>query len=154
MIATQVAGKWVHRKDRKIVSLAGTSRGEPKLFANLLPIDVYTFPLGDCTNGGISSSSRKLLLAMNEDTAKAIAELGGGPWFNGEPVVMIVERELAGGTYLHAEPVCRPPKGHVGWMAGGNLVYTSDSRFREMSKYPLSLHDRSETVELYNRLCD
>lgn len=32
------------------------------------------------------------------------------------------------------------------YMAGGNFLYTSDSRFREItkSKYPISIHDRYE----------
>jgi len=54
--------------------------------------------------------------------------------------------------YLHIEPVAEP-KG-LGWMAGGTIVYTSDSRFRELSEYPLVLHDRCESQELYNKLSE
>jgi hypothetical protein len=91
---------------------------------------------------------------MNKETAEAVAEAPVPGFWNGMPVVMIVERPIGVGGYLHAEPVVKPPAGNVGWMAGGNLIGSSDSRFREMSRYPLELHDRSETQELYNSLCE
>lgn len=52
----------------------------------------------------------------------------------------------------HAEPV-KAPDG-LPYMAGGCVVYTSDSRFRELSEYPLSLHDRTESQKLYDLLSE
>ena len=66
------------------------------------------------------------------------------------PAVKLVRRNIGGREYLHAEPIDRPDEGCVGWMADGNFIYTPDSRFP--NEYPISLHDRQETQELYDRL--
>lgn len=45
--------------------------------------------------------------------------------------------------YLHIEPMF--DRGNsVGSMFGGNYVTSSDSRFRDIFKYPLPVHDRWE----------
>jgi hypothetical protein len=60
----------------------------------------------------------------------------------------LVRRNLFGREHLHAEPI-DPPTG-VGWMAGGNFIWTSDSRFP--SDYPIAVHDRQESQDQYNML--
>lgn len=79
--------------------------------------------------------------------------LGDGP-FDAEttdkPVVKLVRLQIGGREYLHVEPVAPVPDGYIGYMAGGNFIYTSDSRFP--SDYPLSLHDRIETREMNEAL--
>ena len=111
--------------------------------ARALPIDVYrTTGLGDCTNGGISSHYDTLLLLCDDGHREV--DLDNPP----ENLVKIVERQLWGETHLHIEPYAQPE--HIGWMYGGNIAYTSDSRFK--SRYPLRIHDRQETQEQYDML--
>lgn len=115
-----------------------------------LPISVYkTDRLGDCTNGGITSRYDTLLLIC-EDGFISVDE-DNPP----ENLVKIVTRRYAGGKeYKHIEPYALTDSGCVGWMAGGNLAYSSDSRFRRMSEYPLSVHDRQETQAQYDTMFD
>lgn len=96
---------------------------------------VYRNSLGDCTNGGISESRRELYILS---TTK-------GPF---EPqdireCVYIEWREIAGKEYINCKPAYFPKRWY---MAGGNFLYSSDSRFREITKseYPISIHDRYE----------
>lgn len=55
------------------------------------------------------------------------------------PAVRIVRRNLWGKEYVHAEPVQRGP-----YMFGGTYIATSDSRSKNISQYPIPLHDRVE----------
>jgi hypothetical protein len=96
----------------------------------------------DCTNGGITSKVSKAILVgdgipeiftPNEDA----------------PALRLVRRNIDG-EYLHAEPVEGKDAKRVGWMTGGNFIYTSDARFP--SRQPISVHDRQETVEQYEAL--
>ena len=52
-----------------------------------------------------------------------------------------------GGEYLHVEPVDQQPEGRTSYMFGGCYVGSSDGRFP--SRYPLALHDRTETWAQY-----
>lgn len=97
--------------------------------------EVYKSGLGDCTNGGISANRGRLyILAATK-----------GPF---EPqdireCVYIEWRDACGEEYID----CKPAYCRKRWyMAGGNFLYTSDSRFKEItkSKYPISIHDRYE----------
>lgn len=100
-----------------------------------LTAEVYRSELGDCTNGGISSNARELYILA---TTK-------GPF---EPddirkCVYIEQREIMGEKYVN----CKPAYFRRRWyMAGGNFLYTSDSRFKEITKlsYPIAIHDRYE----------
>lgn len=91
--------------------------------------------LGDCTNGGISSHAGELYILSEKK----------GP-FEPEDIrqcVYIEWREVCGEPYID----CKPAYFRKRWyMAGGNFLYTSDSRFVEItkSKYPISIHDRYE----------
>lgn len=107
-----------------------------------LRVSIYSSKdIGNCSNGGISSKYDNLIFVDAE-----------GP-FEGtkENSVRLVRRKLWGKEYLHAEPI-EKPEGMVGPMAGGCFIYSSDSRFREVSKYPIPLHDRFETPEQYKHL--
>lgn len=96
---------------------------------------VYRSDLGDCTNDGISSERRELYILAKEK----------GP-FEPEDIrecVYIEWRDVCGELYID----CKPAYFKKHWyMAGGNFLYTSDSRFREITKsqYPISIHDRYE----------
>lgn len=99
-----------------------------------LRAEVYRDSLGDCTNSGISATRDSLyILGCN------------GPLEAGDlrECVKIERRELLGSEYLSAKPVYFPDRWY---MAGGNFLYTSDSRFREYtgSNYPVPIHDRYE----------
>ena len=121
-----------------------------------LSVNVYEhkyeiFPDNDCTNGGISSRHKTLYL-LCEDQEKAQKEAWN--WSkvdeNDERLIKIVRSTPCGRPYVHAEPVNDPNKREIGYMFGGNFIYTSDSRFPE--NYPIPLHDRSETWEDYDAL--
>lgn len=58
------------------------------------------------------------------------------------PAVRIVQRNIAGKPYIHAEPM---EKGNYAF--GGSFIYSSDSRFSAISSYPIPLHDRDMTKE-------
>lgn len=91
--------------------------------------------LGDCTNDGISAHAQELYILASEK----------GPF---EPddirkCVYIEWRQICGEQYIN----CKPAYCRKRWyMAGGNFLYTSDSRFGQItkSKYPISIHDRYE----------
>lgn len=104
----------------------------------------YGGVISDCTNGGVTSKSERVIL-VPEGVEAPTSTL---------PVLKVVRRMIGGKPYLHAEPANRPGLDSMGtWMAGGNFVYSSDSRFREwVSEYPLSVHDRTETPEQYARM--
>ena len=107
-----------------------------------LRLNIYKDRGGDCSNHGISEKFNDILLICDEGYIDVEGD---------EPnLCKLVVRNLFGNEYKHVEPVAKP-KG-VGWMAGGTIVYTCDSRFRRMSEYPLSLHDRCESQELYDAL--
>lgn len=69
---------------------------------------------------------------------------------NGIPVVKLIRREIQG-EYVHVEPVKRIPLGSVGYMMGGCFIVANQS-MGFPSRYPIPLHDRIETLELYNSM--
>lgn len=100
-----------------------------------LTAEVYRNPLGDCTNDGISSYQRELYVLAAQK----------GP-FEPEDIrqcVYIERREVMGKEYID----CKPAYCRKRWyMMGGNFLYTSDSRFKEITgiSYPIAIHDRYE----------
>lgn len=112
-----------------------------------LPIKVFRDSRGcDCTNDGISRRYDTLLLICEEGYEEV--DESNPP----ENLVKIVTRFIAGSEYKHIEPYAAVDSGNVGWMSGGNIAYSCDSRFSRMSQYPLSVHDRQESQELYDML--
>lgn len=110
-----------------------------------LPISIFKdSKIGDCSNNGISSRYTEVLLICDEGFINI--DENNPP----ENLVKLVTRNLFGREHKHIEPVARPTG--VGWMSGGSLVYSCDSRFRRMSEYPLCLHDRQETQEQYDSM--
>lgn len=102
--------------------------------------------IGNCSNNGISERYDSVLL-LHENGFIRIDEENPP-----ENLVKLVVRNIGGKEYKHLEPVASPDKGAVGWMAGGSYAGCSDARFSELSDYPLSLHDRQESQELYDRM--
>lgn len=110
-----------------------------------LRISVYRNELyKGCSNRGISEKYDNLLLVC-EDGNIEIDE-NNLP----ENLVIMVTRNLFGREHKHIEPYARPT--YLGWMSGGAVAYSSDSRFE--SDYPLCIHDRQETQEVYDRNFD
>jgi hypothetical protein len=90
----------------------------------------------DATNGGVTATADEALLVG--DGIPQIFDDDGT-----RPVLKVVERVFFGEVYRHLEPVEPVKRGNVGYMYGGNIGYTSDSRFP--GDYPLKIHDRQET---------
>lgn len=103
-----------------------------------IPLYIYdNKAYGNCSNNGISTRFNTVLLIHPEGFIEVDDE--NPP----ENLVKIVTRDFGfRGTFTHIEPVARPTG--CGWMFGGALVYSSDSRFQEISHYALQLHDRQE----------
>jgi len=102
-----------------------------------LIVDIFSNG-SNCSNGGLSSKVTKCTLV-----GRGIAEIFEVT--EEYPPVQIVARELHHGTYLTAYPVnADGTLDKSGAMFGGCFVYSSDSRFREISAYPVPLHDRKE----------
>lgn len=102
---------------------------------------------GDCTNGGITTRYYKFVVTGPE-MPEIFAPSSDAPELR---IDMYQD-------YARLKVVHDPDKntdGLVGGMAGGNFVTTSDSRWRTSynpNGYPLPVHDRYETQELYDIL--
>ena len=96
---------------------------------------IFKSSLGDCTNGGASSFT---------DSAIAVHPKCGEVFSSDldRPAFKLVERDLPQGKYWTAYPFDRDGKPRTNGMAGGNFIYSSDSRFP--NQYPISIHDRFE----------
>lgn len=110
-----------------------------------LLVFVLRSTFGDCTNGGVTAKYDKFVL-----TGPGVPEIFEPSALS--PELRLIVRQLWGKPYYHAEPVLGTPdeKTHCGPMAGGNYVTISDSRLP--FDHPISVHDRFETWELYNRM--
>lgn len=84
----------------------------------------------DATNGGVTATAQEAILVG--PGIPGLFEAG-----EDRPALRLVERVLFGEVYRHLEPV-EPGQ----YMFGGNIAYSSDSRFP--SRYPLKVHDRKE----------
>lgn len=104
--------------------------------------------IGNCSNGGISSRCKQVTVVGLGKRAEIFEPTDDAP------AVKLVKRTIGGRTVVHAEPVNAPPAGHIGWMAGGAFISTSDSRFSEAAGFygAVSLHDRCETPAQYDAL--
>lgn len=98
----------------------------------------------DCTLNGISSKHDHLIIV-----GEGIPERYEGNE-DGSNVVKLVKRFIGGRDYFHAEPINKP-KNTVGAMFGGNYLNATGSMIANLD-YPISIHDRFETQEMYNTL--
>ncbi|MDD3337105.1 MAG: hypothetical protein PHI98_16605 [Eubacteriales bacterium] len=100
--------------------------------------------IGDCTNGGISSRFKELLVECEE------GYINVDPANPPENLVRLAYRRIGGRDVYHLEPTAKATG--VGWMMGGNYAATSDSRFGEMTGIygAIAIHDRTESQELYD----
>ena len=117
-----------------------------------LLVSVYKNPLGDCTNGGISSHATQLLLVnvdgptSNGHAAYPKALLVMERMYGRELVKIVPAEYLEIGEYVEMHPTKK-------WcMMGGNYASTSDSRFHRAveaitgapSYGAVPIHDRIE----------
>ena len=110
-----------------------------------LPVYVFKNEGKDWSNGGITSRFNEILVL--NDKGHVQVDLDNPP----ENLCVYVERELwLGEVFNYIEPYAPKEKGCVGWMYGGCIADTSDSRFQ--SDHPVRIHDRQETQELYDIL--
>jgi hypothetical protein len=104
---------------------------------------------GDSTNGGVTSTHDSFVVVDSQ-----IAGIFEPT--NDMPALKLVRRTFGQSqesqTYIHAEPLAPVPSNCVGYMFGGNFIYSCDSRFREVNQYPIPVHDRIETAAQYDRL--
>ena len=106
-----------------------------------LPVDVYRWDLGDCSLNGVTNpdSGLKLVVAHPRGnlTGTDVKEHG----------YIVLEIQIKQHfthlpPHISARPACIPEKAHT--MMGGNFIYSTDSRFRELSAQPIPVHDRVE----------
>lgn len=111
-----------------------------------LPVSVYRSDfISDCSNGGITSRFKRLLVICPDGSIDVDEE--NPP----ENLCKVVKRHLFGRDVFHIEPVARPTG--AGWMMGGTYAATSDSRFSRLcgDQYgAIAIHDRQESWEQYN----
>lgn len=92
---------------------------------------IFRSSIGDCSHGGVSGRADRVVVVDNAMPGVFAPDAR-------TPAVKLVQR----GKWLHAEPVER--RAGAGPMFGGTFIWSSDSRFRAVSEYPIPLHDRWE----------
>lgn len=104
-----------------------------------LLVYIYQNSLGNCSNDGISKTCHQAVLV-----GEGIDQIFEADPLT-KPAIKVSKKKTFRGDaeYIFVEPV-EKPEGKYGPMFGGCFVYTSDSRFTEISRYPLPLHDRFE----------
>lgn len=85
---------------------------------------------GDCSNNGISKNQNSLLL-IGVNIPKV---------FEAKDIRECVTLDSYI-SYIRCKPVVYKNKHY---MAGGNFIYSSDSRFSDINPYPIAIHDRLE----------
>lgn len=113
-----------------------------------LPVYIYKHKGETCSNGGISERYNEILLLCEDGFINV--DMDNPP----ENLCKVVKRNLWGKDYVHIEPVKEVGKDRAGYMYGGCIVSTSDSRLRKVTgvDYPIDLHDRTESWEDYDRM--
>lgn len=96
-----------------------------------LLVRVYRGQSTDCTNGGITSRVDRLIL-IGEGVPEVFKASPSAPG-------LILKRHYDQWIAVPADM----PEGKRSMM-GGNFVYTSDSRFHNITPYPIPVYDRLE----------
>ena len=109
-----------------------------------LPVYVFKSVFGDSSNGGITSRFNEILVI--NDSGYVTVDLDNPP----DNLCIYVERVLFGEECDYIEPFAKTDDGCVGWMYGGCIADTSDSRFQ--GRHPVKIHDRQETQAQYDLL--
>lgn len=111
-----------------------------------LTVYIYKSGFGDCSNGGISSKYNEILVECPDGNREV--DLDNPP----ENFCVVEKRILWGEKHYFVRPYAKA--NGVGWMYGGCICDTSDSRWRRLTEvdYPLRFHDRTESQEQYDRM--
>ena len=96
---------------------------------------------GDCTGGGVSSLCNYFYLFASHLTFAEVVNYCIEKGMELDRALKLVNRPNL--NYVHAEPVIGRDRYY---MAGGNYIYTCDSRYKILSgiPYPVPVHDRIE----------
>lgn len=105
-------------------------------------VNIYRHAGPDTSNHGVSQKMETMLL-VGPGIPKVFPVAD-------RPVLQLVKKNGTGKFHLIAEPDALPEAGNIGWMFGGNFVYSSDSRFP--SRTPIPVHDRQESAEVHAHL--
>ena len=115
-----------------------------------LSVSVYRWNLGDCTADGVTSKVDSIMLFDNQKEALEYEKE------TGKRALYLENRKLSWHKepYKTAYPASGLHRNSVGWMMGGNFVYCSHSGFSEIfgTSYPIPVHDRQESQEVYDAL--
>ena len=111
-----------------------------------LPVEIYKCHYGDCSNHGISSRHSEILVLCPDGFIEV--DMDNPP----DNLCVVEKRILWGEKHYYVRPYAEADG--VGWMYGGCLVDSSDARWHKLTgiDYPLHLHDRTESQELYDML--
>lgn len=118
---------------------------------------ILVFPLvpsiGDCTNGGVTSNNKSLRLFSADTTDEEVDDFYK-EFPERKHLAIRVMKETNPIYTVRAELVFKKSNSEGTYMAGGNFVYTSDSRYKEVTgvQYPISVHDRFESWEMYEAM--
>lgn len=111
-----------------------------------VPVNIFRWNLGDCTNRGATSpekSKGKTVVVFDPAIKHGnfnLDECKDDPRF----LCLRVVRRWEGTDHEYLHCVQIGTEDGAG-MSGGNFVYSSDSRFSDVARYPLSVHDRFES---------
>lgn len=101
----------------------------------LLSICIYKFPLGDCTNGGVSGGDTKdVYIPCPDGNYNALSS-------HVDQRLILIPEQRSKDYWALTDVNIQPDM--AGPMCGGNLAYSSDSRCRQV----YHIHDRWETWE-------
>ena len=114
-------------------------------FKDFMTGNVLTYKDGrDCSNNGISSRSSILCVVRENVTLEEIKEFcSKNDFYEVEMFFKVDSKFFNSHGYVRLLPVNR----RGGEMAGGNYLYSYDSRFRNFvcgCEYPVPIHDRVE----------
>ena len=113
-----------------------------------LRVGIYKNRSSDCSNGGISSKFDDVLVVCDEGNYEVDLDDPPGN------LCVLEKRILWGEKHYYIRPYAKASG--VGWMYGGCIVESSDSRWArllgEKTGRPLHLHDRTETQAEYDAL--
>jgi len=98
--------------------------------------------LGDCTANGLTKRFDTLYLFAAGTLDSEVIDFATDEEIELDQCIRVVERENP--LYGSYAEVVFKKSGH--YMAGGNFIYSSDSRYTGVAgvKFPLSVHDRCE----------
>lgn len=98
--------------------------------------EIYKDRNGDCSNGGISSRFSDVYIPHEEGPYTIESD-------DTENLCIVEVKEFFKKEYTRLVPSKLKTSGKW-YMMGGCFAYSCDSRFREISEYPLPIHDRVE----------